>query len=80
MANFHTAVVVVQRVGNGTIGQSSVSNRNFDAGAKHGRLRRAAEFAYVTRDSLADRLGNAGKRRAHTIQCRALGFLNYFAR
>ncbi len=80
MANLHTAVIVVQSVSNGAIGQSSVCNRNFDARAKHGCLGRTAEFRCVTSDGLADRLANAGKRGSHAVQRRALGLLHRVAR
>ena len=75
MANLHTAVVVVQSVGDGAVGQSGVWNRNLEASAKYGCLRRPAELRYVICNGLADRLGDAGKGGSQTVEGRALRFL-----
>ncbi len=56
VADLDTAIVVVQRMGDGAIRESRVGNRKFDAGAEHRRLGRPAEFGDVTRNGLADRL------------------------
>ena len=80
MANLHTAVVVVQGVGNGAIGQGRVCNRSFETSAKYRCLRRPAEFGYITCDGLTDRLGNAGQCGAHAVQRRALGLIHGVAR
>ena len=80
VADLHTTVVVVQRVGNAAVGQSSVCNRNFETSAKHGCLGRPAELRCVTCDGLADRLDDAGKRGSQAVESRALGLLHGVAR
>ncbi len=67
-------------MGNAAVGQGGVLNRNFETSAKDGCLRRPAELRYVTRDGLADRLDDAGKRGSHAVEGRALGFLHGVAR
>ncbi len=80
VADLHTAVVIVESVGNAAIRQGSVLNRNFESGAEHGCLGRPAELGYVTCGGLADRLDNTGKRGSNAVEGRALGFFDGVAR
>src|SRR5262245_51661639 len=79
MADLHTTVIVVERVGNGTVSQSSVCHRNFETGAEYRCLRRPAELRYVSCDGPADRLGDAGQGSTDTVQGGALRFLHDIA-
>src|SRR5262245_16409968 len=80
VADLHTAVIVVQGVGNDAGGHGSILNRDFEAGAKYGCLGRPAELGHVTCDGLADRLDSAGQGGSQTVQRRALGLLHSVAR